>query len=85
MAYIDIDIDDFLSSCSSWEIKPLIKALIEDGHISKEQVEAINDDVGYKPSFVEQEHIDACKKILTSYHRLSNEDTDLIKKISEKL
>lgn len=83
MAYFDVDIDDFLSSCSSWEIKSLVKALIEDGHISSKQVEEESEN--YRASFVEQEHIDACKKIMNSYHRLSNEDTDLIKKISEKL
>lgn len=84
MPQIDIDIDDFLSSCSSWEIKFLIDSLVEDGHILPSQLEK-RSEMGYKASMVEQDHIDACKKIMSSYHRLSNEDTDLIRKISEKL
>ena len=32
---LDIDVDDFLSECSSREIKELINALIEDGHLAK--------------------------------------------------
>ena len=32
---LDIDIDDFLSECSSREIKELINAWIEDGHLAK--------------------------------------------------
>ena len=32
---LDIDVDDFLSECSSKEIKELINALIEDGHLAK--------------------------------------------------
>jgi hypothetical protein len=81
MAYIDVDIDEFLNSCSSWDIKELIKALVEDGHIPEEQVK----ETKIRASFVEQEHIDACKKLMDAYHRLSNEDTDLIKKLSEKV
>jgi hypothetical protein len=32
---LDIDVDDFLSECSKREIKEIIDALIEDGHLEK--------------------------------------------------
>jgi hypothetical protein len=35
MPNIDIEIDDFLWSCSKYDIKELITALVEDGHLPK--------------------------------------------------
>lgn len=32
---IDVDPDEFVSSCSSSEIEELIDALVEDGHIPR--------------------------------------------------
>jgi len=34
---LDIDVDDFLSSCSSSEIQQVIDYLIEDGHLTPER------------------------------------------------
>lgn len=79
---IDIDIDEILSNCSQSDIKYIIKCLIDDGYLTPDR------DVDFKEktySYVEQEHIDNCKKIMTSYQRLSNDDTDKIKEIADKL
>jgi hypothetical protein len=43
VAEIDIDPDEFVSECSSSEIKQLIKALIEDGHIMPHMIKTDED------------------------------------------
>lgn len=79
-AEIDISVDDFLSECNSNEIKELINTLVEDGHISPENIPTKQ-----KFSIGEQEHRESCVKIMNGYHTLSNEDCELIKKIANKL
>lgn len=79
-AEIDISVDDFLSECRPNEIKELIQALVEDGHITPESIPSKE-----RYSIGEQEHRDACSKIMSRYHTLSNEDCEMIKKIAKKL
>ena len=73
---IDIDIDDFLSECSSTEINELIEKLQEDGHISKSNILSNNvmDVLG-------KEWSEVTDKLNTIRFRLSLEDEELIKKI----
>jgi len=75
---LDISVDEFLSACSPKEIQEVAKALIGGGYVT-EPVEC------GRYSISEQEHRDACIKLLNSYHRLSNEDCDTIKNLSKKL
>ena len=79
-AEIDISVDDFLSECRPNEIKELIQALVEDGHLTADSIPSKQ-----KFSINEQEHRDACSKIMGGYHSLSNEDCEVIKKIANKL
>jgi hypothetical protein len=82
MPYIDfdIDIDDFLSACSSSEIKELINALIDDGHIPKSILEFKSSNV----SISESEFEDALGKLHGKYHRLSKEEEEAIMRISKR-
>ena len=78
MPYFEMDISpsDYLDCCHKSEIDELIKQLKIKGHLS---------DDTKKFTLNEREHYDASIKISKSYHKLSNEDCDIIKKISYKL
>jgi hypothetical protein len=73
---LEVDVNDFLSSCSSSEIKELIEALQEDGWLVKEKVtkeESI--------SFMDEEWLNITNKLNTLRLRLSVEEEQTIKDI----
>jgi hypothetical protein len=82
MPYIDfdVDIDDFLSACSSSEIKELITALIDDGHLP----ESISEFKTSNVSISESEYEDALGKLHGKYYTLSKEEEETIIKISKR-
>jgi len=68
---IEVDIDDFLSACSSSEIKELVQALKDDGHLDEGDLD--NDfDI-------------AIRKLSGNSWRLSKEDEETILKIASKI
>lgn len=68
---IEVDVDDFLSACSSSEIKELIQALKDDGHLDEGDLD--NDfDI-------------AIRKLSGNSWRLSKEDEETILKIANKI
>lgn len=73
---IDIDIDDFLSECSSTEINELIEKLQEDGHISKTNILSNN-----MMNVLDKEWSEVTDKLNTIRFRLSSEEEELIKEI----
>lgn len=77
-AEIDVTVDDFLSACSPKEIKELITALVEDGHISNSFI--VND----KMSLMESDHRKYCETIANRYHSMTNDECEIIKKIAER-
>jgi hypothetical protein len=82
MPYIDfdVDIDDFLSACNSREIKELIQALIDDGHLPESISEFNTSNIGIS----ESEYEDALGKLHGKYHTLSKEEEEAIIKISKR-
>lgn len=73
---LEVDVNDFLSSCSSSEIKELIEALQEYGWLVKEKVtkeESIN--------FMDEEWLNITNKLNTLRLRLSVEEEQTIKDI----
>lgn len=77
----DIDIDEFLSSCSTIEIKQVIEALTEDGYLNKSaSTFPSNNNV----CITHQEHIDACNKLMENYYQLSDDECEILKKIANK-
>lgn len=73
---LDIDVDEFISSCSKSEIKELIEALQEDGHIGKDSIieeEGLN--------ILDEEWLKVTNKLNTLRLRLSPEEEQLIKEI----
>ena len=76
---VDIDVDEFLSACSTSERKELIEALVEDGYIKRESL--LNPD---KQGAV-NEFDNACAHMIGNSWRLSKEDEDKIIEISKKI
>jgi hypothetical protein len=73
---LDIDVDEFISSCSKSEIKELIESLQEDGYIRKDSI--IEED---SMNLLDEEWLTVTNKLNTLRLRLSPEEEELIKDI----
>lgn len=83
MPQVEIDVDDFLIGCSRHEIKELVEALKEDGHLDDEDNDKLNikiDGRGYDAHEFET----ALHKLATNYHSLTKEQTDIIINLSKR-
>jgi hypothetical protein len=79
---IDIDPDEFVSSCNSREIEELIDALVEDGHITKPGNHIPEND----KNLMDEEWDEVIGKISGRARlRLTNEEEEIIKKIANRL
>lgn len=78
---LDIDVDDFLSECSNREIKELINALIEDGHLNKNPLVL---DPKAKLSAAEEEYINKLHVISSKYYSMTEEELEMIDKLYNK-
>lgn len=76
---IDVDVDEFLSCCSSDEIEELIEALIEDGHISKQHREKYT-----LLSATESQFEEALNKLHSKWNMLTQEEEQAILKIANR-
>lgn len=77
---IDVNPDDFVSSCSSEEIQELIDILVEDGYVKKHEVESNDKNV------LDEEWDEVITKIAgTGRLRLTNEEEETIRKIANRL
>jgi len=83
---MDIEIDEFLNSCDRRDIKELIVALVEDGHLPKNvlniegNVKKESEGVGkMEKSF--KEKLETLSKV---YYSLSSEDEEVLEKIFQK-
>ena len=78
---LDIDIDDFLSECSSREIKELINALIEDGHLAKHPLLPGHEE---KLGKMEEEFVGKLYVISSKYYSMTEEELEMIDKLYNK-
>jgi len=81
-AEIEINPDEFLSDCSSSEIKEIIEALIEDGHIQPHQVIVDGQDTR---NYLDEEWDNICEKIRKSRLVMCQSDEDTIRQIYKGL
>jgi hypothetical protein len=81
-AEIEISPDEFLSDCSSSEIKEIIEALIEDGHIQPHQVIVDGQDTR---NYLDEEWDNICEKIRKSRLVMTQSDEDTIRQIYKGL
>ena len=80
---IDIDAWDYISACSNREVKELIEALVENGHLDSfnGQVKPVNT----HNTLMDDEWWTALVKLRDSRHLLSSEDEQRITEITNKL
>ena len=79
---LDIDVDDFLSSCSSSEIEQVVDYLIEDGRITPERKFSQLRERGL--SVGESFYVEAIENLADKYHMLTKEEEELIIKLSKR-
>ena len=79
-SYVDVDPSDFVSACSKKEIKELIECLVEDGHITSNDVITEDSDNLLDTLWKESIH-----KLLNSRLQLTEEEETIILKITNKL
>lgn len=77
---LDIEIDDFLSSCSSRDINELIEALIEDGYLNPD---CQRNSTG-KKTLIEEEWDQITDKINKIRLIIKQEDEEMIRSIVKK-
>jgi len=80
-SYVDVDVDEFVSSCSKREIKELIECLVEDGHLEKNQFIKQPDD---KKGVLEEEFLNKLEVLSTKYYSMSEEEVDMIDNLYNK-
>lgn len=87
MPSVDIDIDEFLTSCRSYDIKYIIKCLVEDGHLPKElyneqgEVKKVLKPTGYGEIQFEEK----LEKLKMKYYSLTKEEEDFFEKVFSRL
>jgi transcription initiation factor IIE alpha subunit len=79
-SYVDVDPSDFVSACSKKEIKELIVYLVEDGHITSNNVITEDSDNLLDTLWKESVH-----KLFNSRLQLTEEEETIILKITNKL
>jgi hypothetical protein len=79
-AEVDLSVDDIYENLSDREVKKLIDLLVSEG-------EVISTNVGKNESmsFLDEEWKKTLLNLMNNRHRLSNEDEETIKTISNKL
>lgn len=79
---IDIDAWDYISACSNREVKELIEALIEQGHLDSfnGQVKVTNP----QNNLFDDEWWELLVKLRDSRHLLSNDEESLIRNIANR-
>jgi hypothetical protein len=80
-SYVDVDVDEFVSSCSKREIKELIECLVEDGHLEKNQFIKQPDD---KKGVLEEEFLNKLEVLSTKYYSMSGEEVEFIDNLYNK-
>jgi hypothetical protein len=80
-SYVDVDVDEFVSSCSKREIQELIECLVEDGYLPKNVIgTSPNENLGTYESIF-NENLDKLKE---KYYSLNSEDEQVIQNIFKK-
>jgi len=77
---LDIDVEEFVDDCNSWEIKQLLSYLREQGHLNDNNIPA--EDM----NALDQEWAEVIDKISGNARlRLTIEEEELIRKIANRL
>jgi hypothetical protein len=86
MPSIDIEVDEFVWSCSKYDIKELIKVLVENEHLPKDLYNAkgeVKQDLK-KKSNLEIEFGEKMDLLKEKYHIISDEHEQILETIFKK-
>ena len=86
MPSVDIDIDDFLWNCSKYDIKELINALVESGHLPKEVINLkgeVKEGLTFKGRG-ETEFSEKLDLLKTKYYSLTQEEEEFFESVFKK-
>jgi hypothetical protein len=78
----DVSVDDFLEECDSREIEEVIDYLEEMGYLKNHRR---SDGGSSSMGLLEEEFQERIQKISESRHRLTLEEEEIIKKISDRI
>jgi hypothetical protein len=88
MPYIDIniDVDEFLESCSRRDIKELIQTLVDTDHLPKEVLTKKGEvkEKMLRRGRGEEDFSEKLESLKTKYYSLSEEEENLLKSIFKK-
>ena len=82
---MDLNVDDFLSSCSKKDIKYLIECLVEDGHIDTLNLTLLNNNAKKTNLINDDIWNSIIKKLLEKRHQLSSEEETTVLNIADKI
>jgi hypothetical protein len=73
---VDIDPEEFVDSCSTYEKKELVKILAKEGYSDTSEVDS--------NSPLEIEHMDKCDLLANRFYSMSSEDLELLETLYNK-
>ena len=76
--YIDIDIDEFITSCDKDDIEEMIEILSELGYLNDNK--KVNDNIGYMEKIF-QDNLDKLKDV---FYRMGEDEIGLIEALVKK-
>lgn len=79
-AEVDVDVDEFISACNSREIKEIIEALTEDGHLTNVTPIIPKE----KMSIMDEEWFNIVDKLAILRLRMTSEEESIIREIVKK-
>ena len=83
---IDVDLDDIYSEMGRYDKEKIAEWLYDDGILSKHPNPDIRSLIkGNEESFGEEQLRNNLNKLWNNYHRLSNEEIEIIKNITNKI
>lgn len=81
-SYIDVEPDEFVSSCSNREIEELIEVLIEEGYLSSNA--KLKTDESKNNTYFDELWLETVSKLSKIRSRLTNEEEEIILTIANK-
>ena len=82
---IEVDTYDFVAACSPDEIVELINYLIDDGYLPESVRRSSDSKTNPIGTLASNEFDESVSKLFGNHWRLTNEDTELITKVADKL
>jgi hypothetical protein len=77
---IDVDVDEFVSSCNKREINELIEELVFNGYLNENSVIVPSNNMG----LMESMFVEKLSKLTSCYYRLTTEELQTLENLFKK-